>query len=80
VTIDGTADDGIVTPGQRLQVEVSVWNAGDSEVRLDSVGIDAPGGWLVERLELGTPTVAPGSVLARRFVLSVARDAERTQP
>ncbi len=80
VTIDGTADDGIVTQGQRLQVEVNVWNAGDSAVRVDSVTIDAPSGWSLERLELGAPTVAPNAVLTRRFVLTVARDAERTQP
>ena len=80
VTIDGTADDGIVTQGQRLQVEVNVWNAGDSAVRVDSVAIDAPSGWSLERLELGAPTVAPNAVLTRRFVLTVARDAERTQP
>jgi len=80
VTIDGTADDGIVTPGQRLQIEVGIWNAGDSAIRIDSVAIDAPGGWLLERLELGAPALAPGAVLSRRFVLTVARDAERTQP
>ncbi|HJS43265.1 MAG TPA: PIG-L family deacetylase [Gemmatimonadales bacterium] len=80
VTIDATADDGIVTPGQRLQTEVGIWNAGDSAVRIDTVAIDAPGGWSLERLELGAPALAPGSVLSRRFVLTVARDAERTQP
>ena len=80
VTIDGTTDDGIVTPGQRVQVEVAVWNAGDSAVRVDSIGVAAPAGWGVERLELGTPAVAAGTLLTRRFVLTVARAAERTQP
>jgi len=80
VTMDGTADDGIVTPGERLQIEVTVWNAGDSTVRVDSVAVAAPAGWNLERLELGAPTVAPGTVLTRRFVLTVAKDAERTQP
>jgi len=80
VTIDGTADDGIVTPGERLQIEVNVWNAGDSAVRADSVVVAAPTGWSLERLELGAPTVAAGSLLTRRFVLTVAKDAERTQP
>src|SRR6266480_3450222 len=80
VTIDGTTDDGIVIPGERLQVEVNVWNASDSAVRVDSVTIAAPAGWSLERLELGMPTVAPGTLLTRRFVLTVARDAERTQP
>ncbi|MGH7521948.1 MAG: PIG-L family deacetylase, partial [Gemmatimonadales bacterium] len=80
VTIDGTTDDGIVTPSQRLQVEVTVWNAGDSAVRVDSVSLAAPSGWGLERLELGAPTVAAGTLVTRRFVLTVARNAERTQP
>jgi LmbE family N-acetylglucosaminyl deacetylase len=80
VSVDGTADDGIVVPGERLQIEVTVWNAGDSAVRVDSVTVAAPTGWSLERLELGTPTVAPGTLLTRRFVLTVAKDAERTQP
>ena len=80
VSVDGTADDGIVVPGERLQVEVTVWNAGDSAVRVDSVTVAAPTGWSLERLELGSPTVAPGTLLTRRFVLTVAKDAERTQP
>ncbi len=80
VSIDGTSDDGIVTPGERLQIEVNVWNAGDSAVRVDSVAIAAPSGWSLERPEAGAPTVAPGALQTRRFVLIVARDAERTQP
>ncbi|MEX2157694.1 MAG: PIG-L family deacetylase, partial [Gemmatimonadales bacterium] len=80
LAIDGTADDGIVTQGQRLQVEVAVWNAGDSVVRVDSVAVGAPAGWVVERLDVGAPSVAPGAVSSRRFVVTVARDAERSQP
>ncbi len=80
IAIDGTTDDGIVTQGQRLQVEVSVWNAGDAAVRVDSLDVRAPVGWTVERLDFGAAAVNPGSVSALRFVVSVARDAERTQP
>ena len=80
VSLDGTADDGIVTQGERLQVEVGIWNAGDSIVRVDSINVGAPAGWTLERLESGVPSVAPGAVVSRRFVLTVARDAERTQP
>jgi LmbE family N-acetylglucosaminyl deacetylase len=80
VSIDGTTDDGIVTPGERLQVEVNVWNAGDSTVRVDSVAVLAPSGWTLDRPEPAAPTVAPGALQTRRFVLNVGRDAERTQP
>ena len=80
VAIDGTTDDGIVTQGQRLQVEVTAWNAGDSAVRVDSLDVRVPAGWTVERLDFGGAVVGPGSVSAKRFIVSVARDAERTQP
>lgn len=80
VTIDGTADDGIVIPGERLQIEVSVWNAGDSTVHVDSAVVAAPPGWTLERVDFGAPSVAPGTLQTRRFALTVAREAERTQP
>jgi LmbE family N-acetylglucosaminyl deacetylase len=80
IAIDGTADDGIVTQGQRLQVEVTAWNAGDSAVRVDSIAVGAPAGWSVDRLDIGAPSIAPGTVSSRRFVVTVARDAERSQP
>jgi len=80
VSIDGTTDDGIVTQGQRLQVEVSAWNAGDSVVRVDSLDVRVPAGWTVERLDFGGAVVPPGSVSAKRFIVGVARDADRTQP
>src|SRR5207244_3394417 len=34
VVIDGFADDGIVIPGERIQVETGVWNAGNAAVTL----------------------------------------------
>src|SRR2546425_10699449 len=80
VAIDGTADDGIVIPGERLQVETSVWNAGDSSVALDGVDVSAPAGWSIERLDPATSPIAPGSVATRRFALTVAADAPRSQP
>jgi LmbE family N-acetylglucosaminyl deacetylase len=80
VAIDGTTDDGIVIQGQRLQVEVTVWNAGDAAVRVDSLDLRAPAGWTAERLDFGGATVGPGSVSTQRFLVGVARDAERTQP
>jgi len=80
LTVDGTADDGILVPGERLQVEVTIWNAGDSAVRVDSVSVQAPAGWALERIDFGAPTVAAGTLQTRRFALTVAKDAERTQP
>jgi LmbE family N-acetylglucosaminyl deacetylase len=80
IAIDGVADDGIVTAGQRLQIEVSVWNAGGAEVRLDAVEVRAPAGWTVERVTLPVAAAAPGTVAVGRFALAVPADAPRSEP
>ena len=80
VAVDGVADDGIVIPGERVQVETSVWNAGSAVVTLDGLELTAPAGWKVERLDAATSPVAPGSVATRRFAVTVAADAPRSQP
>jgi LmbE family N-acetylglucosaminyl deacetylase len=80
VAVDGVADDGVVTRGQRIQVEVTVWNAGADEIRLDAVELVAPAGWRVERLDAAASPVAPGTVATRRFAVHVPADAPRTAP
>ena len=80
VAIDGFVDDGIVVPGERVQVEASVWSAGDSGVALGALDVAAPAGWKVERLDPTTSSVAPGTVASRHFAVTVAPDAPRSQP
>jgi LmbE family N-acetylglucosaminyl deacetylase len=79
VVIDGVADDGIVIPDERVQVETSVWNAGKAAVTLDTIELGTPAGWKVERLDAATAAVAPGTVATRRFAVTVASDG-RSQP
>jgi hypothetical protein len=80
VALDGAADDGIVIPGERVQIEATVWNAGQAPVTLDGIDVAAPVGWQVERIDAATSPVAPGTVATRRFAVSVAPDAPRSQP
>ncbi len=80
VAIDGAADDGVVIPGERVQVEATVWNAGQGAVSLDGIDLAAPPGWKVERVDAATSPVSPGSVATRRFAVTVAADAARSQP
>ncbi len=57
VVIDGFADDGIVIPGERVQVETNVWNAGvDPAVTIEGIELSVPAGWKVERLD---PVASP---------------------
>ncbi len=80
VVVDGFADDGVVVPGERVQVEAAVWNAGDSTMSLGGVEVGAPLGWKVERLDAAASPVAPGALLSRHFAVTVAPDAPRSQP
>jgi LmbE family N-acetylglucosaminyl deacetylase len=86
VALDAVTGDGIVVLGQRLAVEATVWNAGAQPVRLDHLALAAPAGWTVEPAggvdtggAVGAP-LAPGAVAVRRFAVTVAPDAPRTQP
>jgi LmbE family N-acetylglucosaminyl deacetylase len=80
VAIDGFADDGIVIPGERLQVETTVWNAGATTVQIDAIDVSAPSGWTVAPLDAAGADVAAGSVATRRFAVTVAAAAPRSQP
>jgi LmbE family N-acetylglucosaminyl deacetylase len=80
VVVDGVADDGIVIPGERVQVEVSVWNAGAAPVPVDAIEFAAPAGWRIDQVEPATGTVAPNTLLTRRFAVTVAPEAPRSQP
>jgi LmbE family N-acetylglucosaminyl deacetylase len=80
ISLDGIADDGIVTPGSRVQVEASLWNAGDSTVRLDSSAVLVPAGWSVQGFDAPGARVGPDSVATKRFIVTVAGNAERSQP
>src|SRR5256886_72118 len=79
VVIDGFADDGIVIPGERVQVETSVWNAGDAGVTLDGIELGTPVGWKVERLDAMSSPVPTGTLATRRFAGTGAAAAPRSQ-
>src|SRR5437899_521785 len=80
VSIDAFADDGIVIGGEQLQVETTVWNAATAAVALGGIDVTAPTGWRVERLDAASSPLAPGTLAPRRFAVTVAPDAPRSQP
>src|SRR5437879_4454247 len=79
VVIDGFADDGIVIPGERVQVETSLWNAGHAGRPLAGIELGRPVGWKVERLDATSSPVPTGTLATRRFAVTVAADAPRSQ-
>lgn len=80
VVVDGTADDGIVVAGQRLQVEVSVWNTGPDPIAISAVDFSVPPGWQIDHLDPPGGPVAPGTIVARHFAVTIPADAPRSQP
>jgi LmbE family N-acetylglucosaminyl deacetylase len=81
VVVDAFADDGRVTPGQTLGVQVSVWNAAGAEVRLDAVELIAPQGWNVASLDASAASVVGRSeVETRRFRVRVGETATPSTP
>ena len=80
VVVDGTADDGIVVPGERLQIEATVWNDGSGPVAIDGIDVRSPVGWTVETFGAPVADVGAGSIVTGRFAVTVASTAARTQP
>lgn len=80
VVVDGTADDGIVVAGQRLQVEVSIWNTGPDPIAISAVDFTVPPGWQVDHLEPAGGSVVPGAIVVRHFAVTIPADAPRSQP
>ena len=80
VVVDGTADDGLVVPGERLQIEATVWNAGATPVAVEGVDVQAPAGWTVETVGAPGAEVASGTLMTGRFAVTVAAAAPGTQP
>lgn len=87
VIVDASADDGRVVGGQRLNVAVTVWNAGGGPVTVRAAVLDAPYEWLVEAL--GTDVAADGTgpaffsvgrVPQHRFVVTPVSDAPLSEP
>ena len=80
LVLEARADDGLVTPGQAVAVEVALFN--DSGRGLDVGGIDiaAPPGWAIERREDTGGPLPGGGVRRARFAVTIASDARPSQP
>ena len=79
--IDGIAQYGEVVPGQSVDVEVSLYNAGPYLVELAHVGLATPNGWRVHHeSDFGVRAVAPGELASFPLRVEVPRSARLSQP
>lgn len=80
VIAEAFSDDDLLVPGQQFEVEVQIWNGGDSEVGLDELVLRAPPGWTIEPSGRQDVELPPGTLASHRFALTVPDDAEFTKP
>ncbi len=82
LVMDAVASADEVVPGQRFDVDVSLYNGGPFPARLDSASfaVSVPPGWTVQPAALPPATLASGQLASRRFTLTVPDSAPPTQP
>ncbi|NIR42806.1 MAG: PIG-L family deacetylase [Gemmatimonadetes bacterium] len=80
VIVGAFADDDLLVPGQRLAVEVAVWNAGQRPVELGSLSLETPAGWEVEPLDGPEARLAPASLRRLRYRIAVPAAAAISRP
>jgi len=79
VVLEANADDGLATPGQSVGVTVTLVDPSTPAYELQSLELEAPAGWTIERRD---DAKAPAGRSARRarFVVTLPADARPTQP
>ncbi|MBI4503523.1 MAG: PIG-L family deacetylase [Gemmatimonadetes bacterium] len=80
LVIDAIATDDEVIPGQRFEIELSVYNSGTVAVTIDSLAISTPRGWQIEPLGTAPSSAPAGQLVSRKFAITVPDSAIPTQP
>ena len=79
ITIDAVADREVASPGESVEVTVSVWNAGAAPAAITSVGLASAEGWRSEAPGPGR-SVDPGKLEEWKSSAAVPADARPTLP
>jgi LmbE family N-acetylglucosaminyl deacetylase len=80
LVLEARPDDGLVTPGQAMGVAVSLFNHGSAALELETLELEAPPGWLVERREGEVGPLPEGGSRRAAFRVVVASDARPSRP
>ena len=80
VQVDALSSVEAAVPGQTLEVTLSVWNSGSSPAEVLELAPALPAGWTAKPLDPLPPSVAPNTLAARRFEVSVPGNAPSTEP
>jgi LmbE family N-acetylglucosaminyl deacetylase len=80
LVLEARADDGLVTPGQSVGVDVALFNNSGRGLDVEGLEMAAPAGWTVERREGAAGPLPGGGARRARFAVTVAPDARASQP
>lgn len=69
-----------VVPGQPFELSLRLWNGGAEGIRVGALEPQLPAAWRAEALDPMPATVAPGTMVTRRFRLTVPADARVSEP
>jgi LmbE family N-acetylglucosaminyl deacetylase len=76
VIVEAFTDDDLVVPGQSLEIDVEVWNAGAGTVEVRRITLYTPAG-----AQDGPPfTVSPATLVRHRFQAAIPADAPPSRP
>jgi LmbE family N-acetylglucosaminyl deacetylase len=80
VVVEATSDAMFLTPGQTFTLTLRLLNGGTAPIGIAALVPSLPAGWTAQAQESAPPTLAPGRLATRRFRITVARDAEFSNP
>lgn len=80
LSMEVTADDDVVVPGQTVNITARVVNQGEESVTVEGVSLLTARGWAFRILEGRLTNLDKGEVGVYRFVAEVPADARPSQP
>jgi LmbE family N-acetylglucosaminyl deacetylase len=79
VVFDAVADQERVVPGQTFNVDITIWNGGAQAIEVRNAVPLVPKGWQVASDSSRSTAIAAGTLLTRRFRVTVGEDAQITR-
>jgi len=80
IRVEALSEAETVVPGQAFELEVRIWNGGFRPLELATMEPLLPAGWSAEPRDSLPATLEEGEIARRRFVVTVAPDAEPSEP
>ena len=80
LVIDGRADSETLVAGEQSMITIQFYNAGPYELTLNGISLVTPPGWIVTGQDQGVMTVPPGDEIEAQLVVTIAPDAQPSQP